>query len=126
MKALSIRQPWAWLIINGYKDIENRTWRTHFRGRFLIHAGKRFDKEGYESVKKNFPEIQMPEPEEFDFGGIVGEAELIDCIEPEQCVPVGSGWHQADCFGFVLSNAKKADSFRPLRGQLGFFKVGQQ
>lgn len=30
---LSIRQPWAWLIVNGYKDIENRTWPTHFRGK---------------------------------------------------------------------------------------------
>ncbi len=37
---LSIRQPWAWLIVNGYKDIENRTWSTRFRGKVLIHAGK--------------------------------------------------------------------------------------
>ncbi|MEI3544750.1 MAG: ASCH domain-containing protein [Alphaproteobacteria bacterium] len=40
---LSIRQPWAWLIVNGYKDIENRTWPTHFRGKVLIHAGKKWD-----------------------------------------------------------------------------------
>jgi len=32
MKALSIRQPYAWLIIHGYKDIENRTWGTRVRG----------------------------------------------------------------------------------------------
>lgn len=38
MKALSIRQPWAWLIANGYKDIENRSWRTNYRGPVLIHA----------------------------------------------------------------------------------------
>lgn len=38
MKALSIRQPWAWLILHGGKDIENRSWNTNFRGRFLIHA----------------------------------------------------------------------------------------
>ena len=40
MKALSIRQPWAWLIIHGGKDIENRCWPTKFRGRMLIHAAK--------------------------------------------------------------------------------------
>jgi hypothetical protein len=40
MKALSIRQPWAWLIVNGYKDIENRSWATKFRGPVLIHAAK--------------------------------------------------------------------------------------
>lgn len=37
MKALSILQPWAWLIVNGNKDIENRNWHTRFRGRFLVH-----------------------------------------------------------------------------------------
>jgi hypothetical protein len=40
MKALSIRQPWAWLILNAGKDIENRDWLTRFRGPFLIHASK--------------------------------------------------------------------------------------
>ena len=39
--ALSIRQPWAWLIVNGYKDIENRDWPTKFRGRMLVHAPRR-------------------------------------------------------------------------------------
>lgn len=43
MKALSIRQPWAWLIANGHKDIENRTSHTNFRGDFLIHASKKFE-----------------------------------------------------------------------------------
>ena len=43
MKALSIKQPWAWLIVNGYKDIENRTWKTNYRGTFLVHASKGFD-----------------------------------------------------------------------------------
>jgi ASCH domain len=40
MKAPSIRQRWAWLIVNGHKDIENRAWPTKFRGRVLIHASK--------------------------------------------------------------------------------------
>ena len=37
---ISVRQPWAWLIMNAGKDIENRTWRTDVRGRVLIHAAK--------------------------------------------------------------------------------------
>ena len=40
MKALSIRQPWAWMILYAGKDIENREWPTRFRGRVLIHASK--------------------------------------------------------------------------------------
>ena len=39
MKALSVHQPWAWLIVNGIKIVENRSWSTEFRGRFLVHAG---------------------------------------------------------------------------------------
>ena len=39
LKAISIRQPWAWLIVNGYKDVENRVWFAKLRGRVLIHAG---------------------------------------------------------------------------------------
>jgi hypothetical protein len=33
LKAISIRQPWAWLIVNGYKDVENRIWAANVRGR---------------------------------------------------------------------------------------------
>ena len=49
MKALSIMQPWAWLIVNGHKAIENRTWRCHVRGPILIHAGKKLDEDAAES-----------------------------------------------------------------------------
>src|SRR5438105_11911405 len=38
--AVSIRQPWAWLVVMGYKDVENRSWRTNHRGALLIHASK--------------------------------------------------------------------------------------
>src|SRR5665213_2736034 len=47
MIALSILQPYAWLIVTGRKDIENRTWRTGRRGRVLIHAGKNYPKRDY-------------------------------------------------------------------------------
>ena len=68
MKALSIRQPWAWLIVHGHKDIENRTWTTSFRGRLLVHAGKSFDKEGYRWVESHM-DVAMPKPEQFERGG---------------------------------------------------------
>jgi len=40
MKTLTIKQPWAWLIAEGIKDIENRTWKHNYRGPIAIHAGK--------------------------------------------------------------------------------------
>lgn len=38
MKTITVKQPWASLIVEGIKDIENRTWKTNFRGRVLVHA----------------------------------------------------------------------------------------
>ncbi len=46
VKALTVRQPWASLIIAGYKDVENRSWTTSYRGRLAVHAGRTLDKEG--------------------------------------------------------------------------------
>ncbi len=114
MKALSIKQPWAWLIVNGHKDIENRNWATKFRGEVMIHAGKAFDHDGHAWVYRNFPHIQLPRPSEFEKGGIVGKATITDCVTESE-----SPWFMGE-HGFVLSDAKPVD-FMPCRGQLGFF-----
>ena len=46
MKALSVRQPWAWAIAHGHKDVENRSWPTQWHGRLAIHASARWDEDG--------------------------------------------------------------------------------
>ena len=51
MKALTIKEPWASLIINGYKEYEFRSWKTNYRGKILIHAGKSLEKENIEKFK---------------------------------------------------------------------------
>lgn len=112
MKALSIMQPWAWLIVAGHKDIENRSWPTRFRGPVLIHAGKRFDPDYEDGHDWDWPHIEQPC--DFDVGGIVGEAEIVDCVQASR-----SCWFFGP-FGFVLRNARPLP-FRPCRGQLGFF-----
>lgn len=60
MKALSILQPWPWLILHAWKDIENRTWPTRFRGRFLIHAGKGYDHDGATWLSNNWHAAGLP------------------------------------------------------------------
>ena len=117
MKALSIQQPWAWLIVNGYKDgVENRNWPTNVRGDVLIHAGKKVDTEGYEWVRETFPEIPLPPLASLERGGIVGMARLVACVSE-----MISRWFFGP-FGFVFKDPKPLP-FRPLRGQLGFFDV---
>ena len=121
-RALSIKQPWAWLIVNGYKTVENRNWNTKFRGGFIVHAGKSFDKDGYEDVKSKFPEITMPEIKDFERGGVVGEVFLDHVIPQSQYSLLTSDdkkWFIGK-YGFILSEAKRLP-FQPCKGKLGFF-----
>lgn len=122
---LSIRQPWAWLIINGFKDIENREWATNFRGPFLIHAAKTMTKNDYYACRLFLagfdwgPNViaQMPGPNNplLLRGGIVGCAQLVDCVH--HC---SSDWFTG-YYGFVIRDARPIP-FVPLRGKLGFFR----
>jgi len=116
MKALSIKNPWAWLIVNGYKDIENRSWPTQLRGKILIHVGKSIDWEGCVEAGRIVHPMPPPEIFEADLGGIIGEVEIVDCVTKSD-----SPWFSGP-YGFVLANAKRLP-FMPLRGQLGFFEV---
>jgi hypothetical protein len=118
--ALSIRQPWAWLILNAGKDIENRDWPTRYRGRFLIHASKGMTRDEYESGQDTLWEIdeniRFPRFEELERGGIVGSVYLVDCVRSSQ-----SPWFFGE-YGFILRDPAVV-TFRPYKGQLGFFDV---
>lgn len=118
---LSVRQPWAWLIVNGYKNIENRTWPTNIRGRILIHASKGMTREEFQACQifvYGFCDLQLPRMEELERGGIVGSAVLLDCVDSHT-----SEWFTGPQ-GFVLADAKTC-RFIPCKGRLGFFKPGE-
>ena len=114
MKAISINQPWAWCIVNGYKPVENRDWPTSYRGEVLIHAGLKFDDLGFEVIKRNFPDIPLPSKEDFDRGGIVGSAKITDCV-----TAMDSPWFLGH-YGFVMTDQKPC-ALRPCKGALSFF-----
>lgn len=113
-RAISIRQPWAWLIVHGHKPVENRTWRANYRGPVLIHAGKVWDKGARAPNGLRWPESIIGIPEES--GGIIGTADLVDCVTSHP-----SPWFTGP-FGFVMANPRPL-SFRPLKGALGIFRV---
>ncbi len=73
MKALSLRQPWAELILQGRKTIETRTWRTAHRGVFGLHAAWHVDSEAAARFGM--------EPESLTSGALVGTAEIVEMIE---------------------------------------------
>lgn len=121
MKALSIRQPWAWLIAEGHKDIENRDWRTSFRGRVLIHAGKTMRMVDYRAAAEFAAKlgVTIPHAQELRRGGIVGVATITDCVFHSR-----SPWFVGK-YGFVLSEPMPLP-FEPCVGQLGFFEVERE
>lgn len=126
--ALSIRQPWAWLIVNGFKDIENRTWPTAYRGPLLIHAGKVLRPEDYEAAMLFIEALvnpalvhQVPDMDELPLGGFVGVANLVDCVRQSDS-PWFTGSDTDDGHGFVLAGARPM-AFEPWKGRLGFFNV---
>ena len=116
MKALSLKQPFAELVVSGKKTIELRRWNTKFRGKFFVHASKKPD----ESSMKKFGFLGLPT------GKIVGEAELIDVkiYESEEEHMEDKKKHLADSFwgkyGFILKNARRLDG--PfVNGKLNFW-----
>jgi hypothetical protein len=130
MRALSLTQPWAWLVVHGGKDIENRRWNTRLRGQFLIHASKSIKEDDYESAFEAAMLVggldladSIPNPDRLERGGIVGVAELVGVVHPyeeamfiKRRVP----WHLADQFGFRLRNVHPLP-FLPCKGALGFW-----
>lgn len=118
VKALSIRQPWAWLILNGGQNVENRSWATSHRGRFLIHAASIMTHDGYSSAAQfaRSQGIEVPPFEELARGGIIGSVELVDCVSCHE-----SPWYRGE-IGYVLQNPELLP-FTPLQGAQRFFDV---
>lgn len=118
--AISVRQPWAWFIIYLGKDVENRTWRTLFRGPVWIHASKGMTRAEYEEgiicarrvFGRPFPE---PRFEDLQRGGIIGRAEITGCVTAST-----SKWFGGP-YGFPIINPMACE-FLPCNGALGFFK----
>ena len=114
MKALSVRQPYAWLIVAGHKPIENRTWRTRYRGPLVIHAASR-------PHKHAIPEIERRQSVTIDrdalrYGGLIGRVTLADVVESSP-----SPWFEGP-IGFVLIEPVEI-VFVPYSGRQTLFDV---
>lgn len=122
MKAISIRQPWAWAILNAKKDIENRTWRTKIRGTVAVHASQTMRRREYEEalrkIKTLSPRVKVPSYESMPRGAIVGLVDIVGC-EPK----TKSKWHARGHYGFLLANPRALRRPVPCKGSLSFWEV---
>lgn len=120
MKVLSLKQPFAELILLGKKKIELRKWNTKFRGEFLIHSSKIPD---FEAIKR-FGFKDLPN------GFIVGKANLVDVkkYKNEAEHNKDKNLHLASSiwgnYGFVLKNPERVKLI-PCKGSLGFWEFNE-
>lgn len=124
-KVLTVKQPYASLLVGGVKDVENRSRRTNYRGTVLIHAGARmhdvvsFLRNRHEfTVEEITIMTQVNEVEENDlFGCIVGSVEIVDCVQDST-----SPWAERGQWHWACRNAKVFDRpIRNVKGRLGLW-----
>ncbi len=119
MKAISIQQPWAWAILHAEKNIENRTWGTSYRGRIVVHAGKKIDPEGMTLLRKWGFDV----PENLPTGCLLGEIDITGCVDQAHGpTHIRSLW----AFGpycWTLANPIAYPEPIPCLGKLGIFEV---
>jgi hypothetical protein len=106
--AITVRSPWAALLVSGVKDVENRKWRTHHRGPLAIHAARRIDPDG----AKLFPDALGAR------GVVLGTVDVLDCVRDSD-----SPWAAQGTWHWVLGNACAWATPLPAVGRLGLWRV---
>ena len=123
MKAITVKLPWAWLLIHSTKDIENRNWFSQHKGDTAIHCSKSIERAEYEAAKQfiqdNGLEVQLPSIEALKpfAGKIIGIVDIIGCVKQSQ-----SRWFVGR-FGFVCRSPKKLLNPVAISGSLGFWEI---
>lgn len=122
MKVLTIKEPWASLIIEKYKKYEFRSWKTNYRGKILIHAGLSVEKD----MMKRFKDYDIT----INPGFIIGEATLTNCIKVNNefseelrkidNIVYGRSNHSED-YAWMLEDVIKYDKPIPCKGKLGLW-----
>ncbi len=124
MKALTIKEPWASLIVQGFKKYEFRSWKTNYRGKVLIHAG--LSKENIEKYKDYNLDISS--------GEIIGEAYITDCILVDEKLDKKLrkidknvyGNNHIGLYAFKLENVKKYNKKIKVKGKLGLWNYNEE
>jgi len=137
-KALSFKQPWASLIAQNVKNIENRTWKTNFRGRIYIHASSipssklisnLLNEEQLKELERLFPHTR-DSVDYLPHSAIIGEVDIIDCVinhpsiwAEETFIPIeGEGYPQKPIYNWVLANPIMYDKpILNVKGKLSFW-----
>ncbi len=126
--ALSLRQPWAYFMLNipapYRKCVENRTWNTKHRGPCWVHASAGMTRAEFDDAcsfarRAGVPAELMPGFDQIERGGIVGRWKITSVYQPGV---QRDRWHMQEQFGYVVEDAERVP-FLPCNGALGFWTV---
>lgn len=136
MKALTILEPWASLLVYGTKQYETRSWLTKHRGPLAIHAGK--GRDGLKLMESPMSFILKQEADKLgiDFeetlGHVIGIIDLANCIEmtpnfigQQGITERGLGWWEPGRYAWEKSNVRKIDPV-PVKGMQGLWNWDSQ
>ncbi len=110
MKAITLQQPWATLVLEHGKRVENRSWTTSYRGPLLIHAGMGVDRAAMRWWRHSLKLDELPR------GGIIARCELVDVVRDSP-----SEWAEASAYHWLLESVQLVE-FTPCRGKLGLWE----
>ena len=124
MKVLTVKQPWAYLICSGIKDIENRTWPTKFSGRILIHASAKPANKPYMILNDEQCKAIEESGKGVDFlqsytngSQIIGSVEIVNCVKGHSSI-----WAEKDAYNWVLANPILFEEpITNIKGKLGLW-----
>lgn len=130
-KLLSLWSPWWWFICYGGKRVENRPWRTNYRGGVWLHAALKGEPNVEQTIADTLRVIPLPrgrKPPDVDLlnasaGCIVGRARIVGCEENTPRVCLGDPWAQEGAFGFRLEGVEALPVSIPWKGGQGLAEV---
>ena len=117
MKALSCRQPWAELVIDDQKPVENRTWWTSYRGPLIWHASMTIDFDAGEWLNEQGILVRNP----ITRGAILGVVQLVDCVRIEKMRNPSRYAFGPWCW--ILAKPQRLAKPIPYMGKLGLFDI---
>ena len=124
--ALSISQPWAWAILAGHKRVENRTWRTHYRGPLLVHAGTTRRCLSHAVPFLRGQNLIVPQPEDdpaASFRAILGVVEVVDCQLYGQSPELHDDPMAEGPWCWIVDRPRPFPQAIPYAGALGLFGI---
>ena len=131
-RALTLYQPWAWLVAHGHKPLENRPPRfSHksFTGWFWIHAGLVRSEDEWHTARalgrtNGFDALPALDDPVLHYGAIIGRARVVGALPVATLKEEFAGtWRMQGRFSFILLDATPLRTPVPCRGYQGFWRV---